>query len=109
MLNVQHLPMLVVVVVVAAQVVVVAHVVVVAGNSYTSYSKGGSGQPAGYSYSNANGSSYYNNGGTSFIYYIIFIKRVILRSKMNAMLVIMMLEALIEILQNRFLCRESTT
>ena len=55
MLNVQHLPMLVVVVVVAAQVVVVAHVVVVAGNSYTSYSKGGSDQPAGYSYSNAMG------------------------------------------------------
>ena len=27
----------------------------VAGNSYTSYSKGGSGQPAGYSYSNAMG------------------------------------------------------
>ena len=35
----------------------------VAGNSYTSYSSSsGSGQPAGYSYSNANGSSYYNNG-----------------------------------------------
>merc|ERR1712004_666553 len=32
------------------------------GNSYTSYSNS-SGQPAGYSYSNANGSSYYNNGG----------------------------------------------
>ena len=31
------------------------------GNSYTSYSNS-SGQPAGYSYSNANGSSYYNNG-----------------------------------------------
>merc|ERR1711928_55202 len=32
------------------------------GNSFTSYSNS-SGQPAGYSYSNANGSSYYNNGG----------------------------------------------
>merc|ERR1712105_532252 len=38
------------------------------GNSYTRYSKSGGsggsggGKPAGYSYSNANGSSYYNNG-----------------------------------------------
>merc|ERR1712223_596386 len=32
------------------------------GNSYNSYSNS-SGAPAGYSYSNANGSSYYNNGG----------------------------------------------
>merc|ERR1712113_809104 len=32
------------------------------GNSYTSYSNS-SGAPAGYSYSNANGSSYCNNGG----------------------------------------------
>merc|ERR1712020_475908 len=39
------------------------------GNSYTSYSKSGSGQPAGYSYSNANGSSYYNNGAGHGFYH----------------------------------------
>merc|ERR1712219_48141 len=40
------------------------------GNSYTSYSSSNrSGQPAGYSYSNANGSSYYNNGSGHGFYH----------------------------------------
>merc|ERR1711964_229521 len=39
------------------------------GNSYTSYSSSGSGQPAGYSYCNANGSSYYNNGAGHGFYH----------------------------------------
>merc|ERR1711963_93610 len=39
------------------------------GNSYTSYSKSGGGQPTGYSYSNANGSSYYNDGAGHGFYH----------------------------------------
>ena len=49
-----------------------AHHVGILGNSYTSYSSSGSGQPAGYSYSNANGSSYYNNGKVKIVLEKIF-------------------------------------